>query len=75
MSVRVRVDFTRLESYLAGETKTFEKTYFMNIGFLLVEPFALTVTLKSNDIILDQETIMIPIRDSGRDSIIDEYIG
>jgi hypothetical protein len=64
-----------LESLKAKETKTFEKTYFMDMGFLLVEPFALTATLKSNDTILDQATIMIPIRDSARDSIRDEYIG
>jgi hypothetical protein len=50
-----------LESPKAGETKTFEKTYFMNKGFLLVQPFALTATLKSNDTILDQATIIIPI--------------
>jgi hypothetical protein len=50
-----------LESLKAGETKTFEKTYFMNAGFLLVQPFALTATLKSNDTIIDRATIMIPI--------------
>ena len=49
-----------LESLRAGETKTFEKSY-LDVGFLLVEPFALTVTLKSNDTILDQATIMIPL--------------
>jgi hypothetical protein len=48
-----------LESLRAGETKTFEKSY-LDKGFLLVEPFSLTVTLKSNDTILDQATIMIP---------------
>ncbi len=50
-----------LESLKAKETKNFEKSYFLDGGFLLVQPFALTATLKSNDIILDQATIMIPI--------------
>ncbi|MDT8782531.1 MAG: hypothetical protein IAX22_07820 [Candidatus Bathyarchaeota archaeon] len=49
-----------LESLKAGETKNFEKSYF-DVGFLLVEPFALTITLKFNDTILDQATIMIPL--------------
>lgn len=50
-----------LENLMAKETKTFEKTYFMNSGFLLVQPFELTATLKSNDTILDQKTVIIPI--------------
>jgi hypothetical protein len=50
-----------LENLKAGETKTFEKTYFMWGAYKYVEPFVLTATLKSNDTILDQETIMIPI--------------
>jgi hypothetical protein len=50
-----------LESLKAGETKTFEKTYFMDSGFLLVQPFALTITLKSNNATIDQATNMIPI--------------
>lgn len=49
-----------LESLKAGETKTFEKSYWISESFL-VEPFNLTVTLKSNGTILDQATIMIPI--------------
>lgn len=49
-----------LESLKAKETKTFEKTYSLQGGFLLVQPFALTITLKSNDIILDKSTILIP---------------
>jgi hypothetical protein len=49
-----------LESLRAKETKTFEKIYSLQGGFLLVQPFALTATLKSNDTILDQATIMIP---------------
>ncbi len=35
-----------MESLKAGETKNFEKSYF-DVGFLLVEPFALTITLNS----------------------------
>jgi hypothetical protein len=50
-----------LENLKAGQTKSFEKTYFMDSGFLLVQPFALTVTLKSNNTVLDQATRMIPI--------------
>ncbi len=50
-----------LENLMAKETKNFEKSYFMNMGFLLVQPFELTATLKSNDTILDQATITIPI--------------
>lgn len=50
-----------LENLKAKETKNFEKSYFMNMGFLLVQPFELTATLKSNDTILDQATITIPI--------------
>jgi hypothetical protein len=50
-----------LEILNAGETKTFEKTYFEWGAYNSVEPFALTATLKSNDTILDQATIMIPI--------------
>jgi hypothetical protein len=50
-----------LESLKAGETKTFEKTYFMFGAYKYVEPFALTATLKLNDTILDQATIKIPI--------------
>lgn len=50
-----------LESLQAKETKSFEKSYSLEGGFLLVQPFALTATLKSNNIILDQATIMIPI--------------
>ncbi len=49
-----------LESLAAKETKTFEKSYF-DVGSMVIEPFALTVTLKSNETILDQATIMIPI--------------
>ena len=49
-----------LESLKVGETKTFEKSY-LDVGFLLVAPFALTVTIKSNDTILDQATIMISL--------------
>jgi len=49
-----------LESLKANETKTIEKSY-LDVGFLLVEPFTLTVTLKTNDTILDQATIMIPL--------------
>lgn len=64
-----------LESLKAKETKAFDKTYFMDMGFLLVEPFTLTATLKSNNTILDQATITIPITDSNRGSISDEYIG
>jgi hypothetical protein len=50
-----------LESLKAGKTKTLEKTYFMFGAYNSVKPFALTATLKSNDTILDQATIMIPI--------------
>ncbi len=50
-----------LENLKAGETKTLEKIYFMWGAYKFVEPFSLTVTLKSNNIILDQATIMIPI--------------
>jgi hypothetical protein len=49
-----------LESLKAKETKTFERSYF-DVGFLLILPFELTATLKSNDTILDQATITIPI--------------
>jgi hypothetical protein len=49
-----------LESLKAKETKTFEKSY-LDTGFLLIEPFALTITLKFNDIIVDQATRLIPI--------------
>ena len=49
-----------LESLKANETRTIEKSY-LDVGFLLVEPFTLTVTLKSNDTIVDQATIMIPL--------------
>jgi hypothetical protein len=49
-----------LESLKAKETKTFERSYF-DVGLLLIEPFSLTATLKSNDTILDQATITIPI--------------
>jgi len=48
-----------LESLKAKETKNFEKTYSLQGGFLLVQPFALTATLKANDTILDQATITI----------------
>ncbi len=48
-----------LESLKAKETKTFEKSY-QDVGFLLIEPFDLTATLKINGTILDQETIRIP---------------
>jgi hypothetical protein len=48
-----------LESLKVKETKIFEKTYSLQGGFLLVQPFALTVTLKSNDTTLDQATILI----------------
>jgi len=54
-----------LEVITINETKTFEKGYF--IHNLEVEPFELTVTLKSNDKILDQATITIPIRERYRD--------
>jgi len=50
----------RLESVKESETKTFEKSYW-DVGFLLIEPFALTATLKSDETILDQATIIIPI--------------
>lgn len=49
-----------LESLKANETKTIQKSY-SDVGFLLVEPFTLTVTLKSNETILDQAKIMIPL--------------
>jgi len=50
-----------LESLKAGQTKTFEKTYFMFGAYEYVEPFLLTAILKANDTILDQATITIPI--------------
>lgn len=50
----------QLESLNASETKTFERSY-LDVGFLKSEPFNLTVTLKSKDIILDQATITIPL--------------
>ncbi len=50
-----------LESIKVNETKNFEKGYLISLFNLRVEPFALTATLKSNDTILDQATIMIPI--------------
>ena len=43
----------------AKETKTFEKSYWLEGA--LVEPFELTATLKSKNTILDQATITIPI--------------
>jgi len=49
-----------LESLNASETKTFEKSY-LDVGFLKAEPFTLTVTLKSNGIVLDQATITVPM--------------
>jgi len=49
-----------LGSLKAKETKTFEKSYWLG-GMTLVEPFALTATLKSKNTILDQATIMMPI--------------
>jgi hypothetical protein len=49
-----------LESLKANETRTIEKSY-LDVGFLLVEPFTLTATLKSNDTILEEATIMIPL--------------
>ncbi len=49
-----------LESLKAKETKTLEKSY-GSLGGLLVQPFDLTAILKSNDIILDQATITVPI--------------
>ena len=58
-------DIYPLENIKVNETKSFEKGYF--ISDLEVEPFILTVTLKSNDIILDQATITIPIRERYRD--------
>ncbi len=53
-----------LESLKPGETKTFEKTYFMWGAYNSVEPFTLTAILRFDDTILDQATIMIPIRTS-----------
>jgi hypothetical protein len=50
-----------LGSLKAKETKTFERSY-LDMGLLLILPFELTATLKSNDTILDQATITIPIR-------------
>jgi hypothetical protein len=49
-----------LESVEAKETKNFEKIYSLQGGFLLVQPFALTATLKANNTTLDHATIMIP---------------
>ena len=49
-----------LENLKAGETKTFKRSY-LDVGFLLIEPFTLTATIKSNNTILDQATIMIPL--------------
>lgn len=54
-------DIYYLESIKVNETKSFEKGYLIGLYNLVVEPFALTATLKSNDTILDQATIMIPI--------------
>lgn len=51
-----------LENLRAKETKTIEKSY-GSPGGLLVQPFALTATLKSNNTILDQATLIIPISD------------
>lgn len=50
-----------LENLTPGETKCFEKTYFMWGAYKYVEPFFLTATIKANETILDQATIMIPI--------------
>jgi|LSQX01.3.fsa_nt_gb hypothetical protein len=50
-----------LDDLKAGGTKTLEKTYFMFGAYKYVEPFALTATLKFNDTIIDQATIMVPI--------------
>jgi hypothetical protein len=50
-----------LESLKAGETKSFDKSYFEWGAYNSVEPFALTATLKFNDTVLDQATITIPI--------------
>ena len=51
----------QLENLKAGETKIFEKTYFMFTAYDSVEPFTLTAILKFNGTILDQATITIPI--------------
>jgi hypothetical protein len=51
-----------LGSLKVKETKTFEKSYWLYGA--LVQPFALTATLKSNDTILDQATVTIPISDN-----------
>ena len=51
----------QLENLKAGETKIFEKTYFMFGAYNSVEPFNLTAILKFNGTILDQETVIIPI--------------
>jgi hypothetical protein len=51
-----------LGSLKVKETKTFEKSYWLYGA--LVQPFALTATLKSNDTILDQATITMPISDN-----------
>jgi hypothetical protein len=50
-----------LESVKVNETKNYKKGYLIGLYNIVVEPFDLTVTLKCNDIILDQATIMIPI--------------
>ena len=54
-------DIYYLEGIKVNETKNFEKGYLIGLYNLRVEPFTLTVTLKSNDTILDQATIVIPI--------------
>lgn len=54
-------DTYNLESLKVNEWKTFKKGYLISQYELVVEPFTLTVTLKSNGTILDQSTIMIPI--------------
>ena len=54
-------DTYHLESIKVNETKSFKKGYLIGLYNLKVEPFELTATLKSNDTILDQATITIPI--------------
>jgi hypothetical protein len=51
----------QLENLKAGETKIFEKTYFMFGAYNAVEPFTLTAILKFNGTMLDQATVTIPI--------------
>ena len=57
----IKGDTYNLESLNVNEYKTFKRGYLISQYELVVEPFTLTVTLKSNGTILDQSTIMIPI--------------